>query len=327
MSTILVGVLIIACQATTYASLTSRHTAFQTSAPLSYIKKGTNRFTSPVKNPNAFSSSSPRVPLQQFGLCGSTSSRAESAIRCQVDVEQVTNEEFKDPKTGETMTLAGKEELFLDTLDAFYNGGTSPLTDDQYEALKLDLQFSDSRIGLFSKDELRYLIAQKRYRDGNSIISDEEWDKLRLDLKAKNSIVAYHETPKCSVETGTCKMDMQPDDGKNALLYVPALSLCLFLYTEITFYLYNWDPLIMLLLGSPFLFLAAKLITEQVLFQDPLIVSAVCPSCSSYMNVFFGDIIFIQGTRPTTQKFKCSNCKIELIADREKLLLETPPKK
>lgn len=56
--------------------------------------------------------------------------------------------------TGESksLTLDDKEKLYLECLDAFYNeGGKQMLPDDEYEKLKLDLDFDGSRVAVFSK--------------------------------------------------------------------------------------------------------------------------------------------------------------------------------
>lgn len=256
-----------------------------------------------------------------------------TAVRAQAPVADADAgfAEFRDPKTGEEMTLAQKEELYLDSIAGFYDSSDANpmLSDEQYEELKLDLAFSDSKVARLSKDEIKYLIAQRKYAAGTPMMTDKEFDELRLQLRARNSILAYHASPSCKVETGTCKMDLRPDSGKQLLLYTPAAAASILVFTELTYYLKNWDPLITFVLGSPFLFLATKLVTEQVIFQNPLITSTVCPSCNAFQTVYFGDILFAfteKGSVPSTLEFKCSNCKIDLVADREKMLIETPAK-
>ena len=46
-----------------------------------------------------------------------------------------------------------------------------------------------------------------------------------------------------------CKADLYADDGKNALLYSPALVLSALLFNEWAFWFKGWDPIISLLLG------------------------------------------------------------------------------
>lgn len=69
-----------------------------------------------------------------------------------------------DPVTGEKKMLAldEKEKLYLECLDAFYNeGGKKLLSDDEYEQLKLDLDFEGSKVATYSKDEVLFVIANK----------------------------------------------------------------------------------------------------------------------------------------------------------------------
>ena len=128
--------------------------------------------------------------------------------------------------------LEEKEKLYLDCLDAYYNeGGKQLLSEDDYQKLKLDLEFSTSRVTvrqswtrlphasrlalspslppnyqLFSKDEIKFMIANKRYRMGKPILSDDEYDTLRKKLKGEGSVVALHDEATCKLETGICKV-------------------------------------------------------------------------------------------------------------------------
>ena len=47
-----------------------------------------------------------------------------------------------------------------------------------------------------------------------------------------------------------CKADLFPDDGKNALLYSPALVLTALLFNEWAFWFNGWDPILSLVLGT-----------------------------------------------------------------------------
>ena len=70
-----------------------------------------------------------------------------------------------DPVTGEQKTLAldEKEKLYLECLDAYYNeGGKQLLGNEEYEQLKLDLDFEGSTIATYSKDEVKFVLAVKR---------------------------------------------------------------------------------------------------------------------------------------------------------------------
>merc|ERR1719181_1945304 len=91
-----------------------------------------------------------------------------------------------DPVTGESkaLTLNEKEKLYLECLDAFYNeDGKQLLSNDEYEQLKLDLDFDGSKVATYSKDEIRFVIANKRYKMGAPVLADGEYDALRTKLR------------------------------------------------------------------------------------------------------------------------------------------------
>ena len=76
--------------------------------------------------------------------------RIASEIRMQqVDIDDASKAFYDeyvetDPVTGESKSLSldEKEKLYLECLDAYYNdGGKQLLSDDEYEKLKLDLDF------------------------------------------------------------------------------------------------------------------------------------------------------------------------------------------
>merc|ERR1719152_637698 len=107
-----------------------------------------------------------------------------------------------DPETGESkqLTLDEKEKLYLECLDSYYNeNGKQLLSDDEYEKLKLDLDFDGSRVATFSADEIKFVLANKRFKMGKPFLSDMEYDNLRALLKDKGSPVVIHEGAKCSV--------------------------------------------------------------------------------------------------------------------------------
>lgn len=103
----------------------------------------------------------------------------------------------------------------------FNEGGKQLIPDDDYEKLKMDLSFSESKLGSFSADEIKYLLANKRWKMGKATMDNEEYDALRLSLKKAGSTVALHDTAACNLVTGVCKTDLRTDKGKNRLLYTP----------------------------------------------------------------------------------------------------------
>lgn len=47
-------------------------------------------------------------------------------------------------------------------------------------------------------------------------------------------------------------------------------------------------------LGSPPIYYAAKYMTENVFFKNPLIASGPCPACSAPNRLYFGDILGVE---------------------------------
>ena len=135
----------------------------------------------------------PRAAVAQLPAWNQRSSPA-AHFRMQVQ-EDIKPEDIYDDfmgldESGASVKLGldEKEKLYLECLDTFYNeGGKALLPDNKYEQLKVDLEFSSSRIMTYSKDEIRYLLANKRYKMGQPVLSDSEYNDLRLKLKKAGS--------------------------------------------------------------------------------------------------------------------------------------------
>lgn len=52
-------------------------------------------------------------------------------------------------------------------------------------------------------------------------------------------------------------------------------------------------------LGSPPIYYAAKYMTENVFFKNPLIASGPCPACSAPNRLYFGDILGVEVSEPS----------------------------
>lgn len=236
-----------------------------------------------------------------------------------------------DPVTGESksLTLDDKEKLYLECLDAFYNeGGKQMLPDDEYEKLKLDLDFDGSRVAVFSKDEIRFVLANKRYKMGKPVMDDAEYDELRLRLKKAGSLVILHEGASCTID-GVCKSDLREDNAKTRLLYLPGTAGGLVLACEVIFWTLHLDPILSIVLGALPAYAFGVWFTENIFCQKPLVVSGSCPSCQSLETVYFGDLFSVRtdglagpAEAPADElELKCSVCKKVLTADRNKMLL------
>ena len=242
-----------------------------------------------------------------------------------------------DPVTGEQKTLAldEKEKLYLECLDAFYNeDGKQLLSNEEYEQLKLDLDFDGSKVATYSKDEIRFVLANKRYKMGKPFLNDAEYDALRNELREQGSLVVLHDGASCSPDSGLCKTDLRVDNGKTRLLYLPGTSGGLLLVMEVIFWTLHLDPILSAVLGAVPAYFFGVWFTENIFAQKPLVTQANCPDCGHLHNIYFGDLFAVQqdnivpgGPAPDVIACKCPNCKIELEADRNKMLLITTASK
>ena len=229
-----------------------------------------------------------------------------------------------DPVTGEStsLDLDEKEKLYLECLDAFYNeNGKQLLGDEEYNQLKIDLDFEGAKIVTFTKDEIKFVLANKRYKMGKPILNDAEYDELRGRLKAAGSTVIIHEGAKCNVEDGICKTDLAIDAGKTRLLYLPGSLGGLLLVQEAFFWTVGLDPIISTVLGLIPAYFFGIWFTENVFAQKPLVVQAGCTNCGYLNTVFFGDLFSVatDGLVPDALTIdsvncKCPNCKKEVRA-------------
>lgn len=140
-----------------------------------------------------------------------------------------------DPVTGaqKALQLDEKEKLYLECLDAFYNeDGKQLLSNEEYEQLKLDLDFDGSTVATYSKDEIKFVLSNKRFKMGKPTLSDPEYDALREKLRKAGSLVVLHDGASCNIDTGICKSDMRVDSGKTRLLYLPGSFLGLLVVME-----------------------------------------------------------------------------------------------
>jgi len=265
-----------------------------------------------------------------------------------VQVDESSSEIYDDfmglNEAGESvpLALAEKEKLYLECLDSFYNeGGKEVLNPLKYEQLKLDLEFSESKIMSYSKDEIRYLLANKRYKmslvepSTSNVLDNKQYDELRTKLKKAGSTVALHDSPTCSVETGVCKMDLQVDKGKTRLLYLPGVAGGLIVFSELSFWILHLDPILSIVLGAVPVYFFGKYFTENIFAQKPLVVTAPCPECSSLLTVYFGDLFSVQTdgilkgvpTPPASElSLMCSTCKQEMRANRDSMVISSLPK-
>jgi len=297
--------------------------------------------------PSRMAGSAPTQPPQPRAAVAQVNARSSPAAHLRMQVkEDVKAEDIYDDFMGldasgasVKLGLDEQEKLYLECLDTFYNGGDTSLIsldDNKYEQLKVALEFSESRIMTYSKDEIRYLLANKRFKMGKPVMTDSEYNALRLELKKLGSPVALHDAPTCDADTGVCKMDMRKDLGKTRLLYLPGWGGGLILFSEISFWTLHIDPILSTILGVVPVYFFANWFTTKIFAQQPLVVTSPCPKCSALITVYFGDLLSVQedawipkAAGPPMPQIEaiCGSCKETLIADRDNMIMSSKPKK
>jgi hypothetical protein len=121
-----------------------------------------------------------------------------SAVTLSTEVER-SEQTSTYTDQGRELPLAAKERLFIESIACFYNDEKPMLSNDDYERLKLDLEFDASKYVTMSKEELKFVIASSRYREGKPIMTDDAYDDLRKKLKKANSMAVIHDAPTCTV--------------------------------------------------------------------------------------------------------------------------------
>ena len=132
---------------------------------------------------------------------------------------------------------------------------------------------------------------------------------------------------------------------------------------QVLFWTLHLDPLLSIVLASVPAYLFGKYFTENIFAQKPLVTQAPCPNCNYLLTTYFGDLFnvmadgiagpktaiksqvkhcaLLQNTRgdghyqhcsPKEQVWPhdcsqvecvCPNCKAELIADRDEMIIKT----
>lgn len=67
---------------------------------------------------------------------------------------------------------------------------------------------------------------------------------------------------------------------------------------------------------------AAKKLTEEVIFEEPLVASGPCPACGAENRVFFGNVLGVVGDQEQSS-VKCTNCKAGMTIKRSTLRVST----
>jgi len=228
------------------------------------------------------------------------------------------------------LTLEEKERIFLDALQSYYVSGRELLNDSEFDLLKEDLAWNGSPVAVLNRKEAKYLASMQAYLKGEPIISDEEFDALKIELKEEKSPFAVSKEPKCYIDTGICTVTFQEDSFRSNLLYLPVGASLFIIWLGLGFELIEpiirINPILLLLLGGPFIFYGSKIITEQYIFTDKKIAYGPCPICEAETRTYFGNILGVEGFQDIAD-VKCTKCKKKFKVQRDTLRASTLPKK
>ncbi len=234
-----------------------------------------------------------------------------------------------DPQSGQPIRLSveEKERMFLDALQSYYVSGRQVMDDSEFDALKEDLAWNGSEVVNLNRKEITYLEAMQAYIKGEPIMSDAEYDQLRDDLREDGSSIAVDTEPKCYIDSGVCTVTFQQDKFRNNLLYLPMLSIVGFLWLGIGFEILGGrvNPLVLAAVGAPVIGTLGKALTDNFIFPDNFVAYGPCPSCEAENRIYFGGILGVEGF-DKQGKFKCTNCKSEVIVMKRSLRASTLPK-
>mmetsp|Transcript_11268 Transcript_11268/g.27125 ORF Transcript_11268/g.27125 Transcript_11268/m.27125 type:complete len:172 (-) Transcript_11268:173-688(-) len=167
------------------------------------------------------------------------------------------------------------------------------------------------------------------YMKGSPMMSDKEFDNLKTQLKESGSQIAVDNEPKCYIDTGVCKVTLQEDKFRSNLLYLPAGAILLVAWLGVGFEFIEpfirINPLILLAIGSPFVYNGAKILTDNVIFTDNEIMYGPCPSCETENRVYFGGVLGVEGFTDVAE-IKCTKCKEIITVQRNTKRASTLPK-
>lgn len=255
----------------------------------------------------------------------STSRASSSSPSGEENVPEVVLDEniggfcYINPQTGKRLELSlrDKEAVFLDAMQAYFRG-ESTISNDEFDTLKEELTWQGSDVVSLDRDEFRFLDAAKAYEEGKPTMDDDEFDKLKKKLQAQGSVVAIQRGPRCSITRQITFSDVIPDRRRTFVLFVPAGLLMSLLWLSIAFEftpLHRVDPVLSLLIGSPIIFITARLLTNLVVPKAEIMVGD-CPSCGRRTHVLFGNILNQEGFENDAE-VKCDKCKAILKVERE----------
>lgn len=256
----------------------------------------------------------------------------------------------------EGCTASQLEVIYIDALWDYYTTGTKALSDDEFDQLKMELNWQGSGVPTLKRNEIKFVEASLAYARGEPILSDEEYEKLKNEIKSKGkrkevtSFLLYvkgtkslnadqfekfakqmdEEGIKISPTGADCVLADTPSELQNdvldtiqmytALGVVPT-TICTGAYYILTLLLGGTS-----LLGAdaiPGLAIAGlssvALTTQLVRYlglTSPQILKGTCPCCEAEIRQFASDF-----TGPQVLA-KCSECATQVGFNAETLMIE-----
>lgn len=181
------------------------------------------------------------------------------------------------------VSLNRNETLFMNAMQA-YNKGAPIISDTEFDALKISLRESKSKIAVST--------APKCYVDTGVCKATWQPDNIRT-----NSLYI----PAALISTIAFL------GGTYELLSLVGITL---------------NPLLLLTIGALPISSVTKTVTENVFFNDPFVATGPCPSCGVENRVFFGGALGINGDDEQSS-VKCTNCKAAITLKRSTLRVST----
>jgi hypothetical protein len=190
-------------------------------------------------------------------------------------------------------------------MKSYYVTGRKVLSDSEFDLLKEDLQWSGSSVVAMSSKEVKYVTAMQEYMKGTPVMPDLDFDTLKKELMEEGSVFAVQTEPKCYIDTGVCKVTMKEDKFRSNLLYLPSgfvlMGIWLLFGYELIEPIVRINPVILSVLGLPWVYAGAKSITENALFFNKFVAYGPCPNCNSENRIYFGDILGVEGFKDVAE--------------------------
>jgi hypothetical protein len=248
------------------------------------------------------------------------------------------------------------EEMYIDALWAYYKDGKPIASDEDFEKLKMELNWQGSGFPTLHREEVEFVEAVLAYYRGEPIVSDEEYEKLKASVKADGKrqdvtsflllvkarqVLKPEELAKLQAEMTNagvsvspaglaCTLSQTPNNLQyealdvlymySALGLVPS-ALCSTAWGFLGFIVGGLQGVgTAATLGFPLIGASSFLLTRQMVryldLTGPNLVTGVCPCCETEIKSSFFDVL------PRQKTEKCPNCGTIVNLDAEKMLIQ-----